>query len=223
MKSVIDTGNRKTTVFNHGAPFILGVTGGIGSGKSSVATALSWVSGAFMVSADAVCRTLLEPGAAGWQALRKEYGNSFLLADGSLNRPLLRRALFADDLLRRGIENLLHPLVRSTIARIVAGESPRGEEAARFVVEVPLLYEAGWEDDFAGIVVVYADDEQCRRRLMLRDRISEDEARQAIGTQMSLAAKAMLADHVIDNSGVWPDTMLQILHLRGLFRPSGGS
>jgi len=87
---------------------------------------------------------------------------------------------------------------------------------------VPLLSEAQWEDDFPQIVVVYADEKTCLHRIMLRDRISEAAAEQAVATQMDLSHKASLADHVIDNSGSWSDTALQIVHLDNLLWPGIG-
>lgn len=193
---------------------MVAVTGGMGSGKSSVAAYLAEISGAKGLNADAICRQLLEPGAAGWLAVRTTFGDRFFLADQRIDRPLLRAVLFADQHFRHELNALLHPLVRKEITRCV--EREKGQSQVRFVVEVPLLYEARWEHDFSQVVVAYADEATCLRRIMLRDRVSEAEAKQAIGAQMPLERKALLADHVIDNSGSWSDTCLQIMHLRDL-------
>jgi dephospho-CoA kinase len=198
---------------------VVAVTGGMGSGKSSVAGYLCEISGARGLSADTLCRQLLEPGAAGWLALRKTFGERFFLADQSIDRPLLRKVLFEDSAFRHELNALLHPLVRNEIADRIEkerGDLSEARSQTRFVVEVPLLYEARWEHDFSQVVVAYANEKACRRRIMLRDGISEAEAEKAMATQMSLPHKARLADHVIDNSGVWPDTCLQIEHLRNL-------
>jgi len=200
---------------------VVAVTGGMGSGKSSVAAYLCEISGAGSLNADTLCRRLLEPGAAGWLAVRKAFGERFLLADQSIDRPLLRKALFDEHQFRQDLNALLHPLVRNEIISCLEKAIGRlsGAEVqsqARFVVEVPLLYEAHWEHDFSRVVVAYADAEACLRRLMLRDRINEAEAKKAMAAQMSLAHKALLADHVIDNSGSWSDTCLQIRHLQNL-------
>ena len=193
------------------------ITGGMGSGKSSVAAYLCEITGAKSLNADTLCRQLLEPRAAGWLAVRKAFGERFLLADQSIDRLLLRKILFDEPQFRQDLNALLHPLVRNEIADLLEKEERALPEAqARFVVEVPLLYEAHWEHDFSRIVVAYADAEACLRRIMLRDRISEAEAEKAMATQMSLAHKALLADHVIDNSGSWPDACLQIAHLQHL-------
>ena len=200
---------------------VVAITGGMGSGKSSVAAYLCEIVGAKGLSADAVCRQLLEPGAFGWLSVRKAYGERFFLADQHIDRSLLRKVLFEDHEFRRELNTLLHPLVRNEIADCIEKERAHLSEAesdaqARFVVEVPLLYEAHWEHDFSQVVVVYAEAEACRRRIMLRDLTSEAEAEKAITAQMSLPHKALLADHVIDNSGAWSDTCLQIVHLRNL-------
>ena len=198
---------------------VVAVTGGMGSGKSSVAAYLCEIGGARGLSADTLCRELLEPGAAGWLAVRKAFGERFLLADQSIDRPLLRKILFEEHQFRRELNTLLHPLVRNEITSCLekaVDRLPEAESQARFVVEVPLLYEAHWEHDFSQVVVAYADADACLRRIMLRDRISEAEAEKALATQMPLEHKALLADHVIDNSGPWSDTCLQIVHLRNL-------
>jgi dephospho-CoA kinase len=202
---------------------VIAITGGMGSGKSSVAAYLCEISGAMGLNADTVCRRLLEPGASGWLAVRAEFDGRFFLADQRLDRPLLRKVLFEDQAFRRKLNALLHPLVRKEIAACIGKESDRLCPARpRIVVEVPLLYEAHWEHDFARVVVAYAEHKSCLRRIMLRDRISAAEAEKAIAAQMPLSEKALLADQVIDNSGPWSETCLQIVHLRQLLWPEVG-
>lgn len=196
---------------------VVAVTGGMGSGKSSVVAYLCEIGGAMGLSADALCRQLLEPGAAGWLAMRTAFGERFFLANQRIDRPLLRTVLFEDREFRQRLDAVLHPLVRDEIAGCLERESGHTSgKQTRFVVEVPLLYEAGWEHDFSQVVVAYADEKTCLRRLMLRDRISAAAAAKAMETQMPLADKALLADYVIDNSGPWSDTCLQVEHLRNL-------
>ena len=198
---------------------VVAITGGMGSGKSSVAAYLCEIGGARGLNADTLCRQLLEPEAAGWLAVRKAFGEKFFLSDQHIDRSLLRKVLFDDSAFRHELNTLLHPLVRNEITSCIERERGylfEGQPQARFVVEVPLLYEAHWEQDFPQVVVVYADEKACQRRIMLRDRISEAEAEKAMATQMPLPHKALLADHVIDNSGAWLDTSLQIRHLCNL-------
>ncbi len=193
----------------------LAVTGGMGSGKSSVSRFLAELSGALLVDADGVCRELLQPEAPGWLALRKTFGERFFRPDRQLDRPLLRKALFADAVLRHALDALLHPLARLEIARRVQ-EAPAEIMPLRAVVEVPLLFEAGWEKDFASVVVVYAGPDVCLDRLMARDALSRKEAEEALAAQLPLREKIGRADHVIDNSGPWSETCSQILRLKEL-------
>lgn len=196
---------------------VIAITGGMGSGKSSVAAYLCEISGATGLSADTVCRRLLEPGASCWLAMRNAFGERFLLPDQRIDRPLLRKVLFEDHGFRRELNALLHPLVRNEINDCIEKEAEHSCKAqGRFVVEVPLLFEANWEHDFSSVVVAYAEANTCLRRIMLRDQVSEAEAGNAMRAQLSLSAKALLADYVIDNSGPWSDTCLQISHLREL-------
>ncbi len=167
------------------------------------------------IDADAVGRQLIEPGAAGHDLLRANLASCFFLADGRVDRRLLRRHLFADKSLQRLLEELLHPLIRREIAARTANS------AAICLVEVPLLFEAGWQDDFHRVLVVWACEAQRCHRLMSRDGLDEAAARQALCSQQPLAAKALAADHVIDNGGPWPVTCLQLLHIGDLLFGAG--
>ena len=187
----------------------LGVTGGMGAGKSSVAGFLRDRFGLAYIDADLVCRELLTPGESGWVAVTSALGDSFVDAAGNINRPRLREAIFKDASLRKQLDDLLHPLARQRMHQMLALLPDQG----RCLVEVPLLYEAGWEDEFDHIVVVYASPASCQQRLMQRDRIDAAAAQQALAAQLPLAEKALRAEHVIDNSGPWSETCLQLLHL----------
>ena len=193
---------------------MIGITGGMGSGKSAVARYLHRRFGGALIDADAICRELLLVGKPGWAAFRETFGAEYLSPDGSIDRPKLRRAVFGQEEVRRRLESLLHPLAKGEIARRVRADVTAG----RFLIEVPLLFEAGWDHEVDRIVVVYADPETCRMRLAKRDRLSPGEAAAAMATQWPLAAKAFLADHVVDNSGCWAVTCLQALHLGKVLR-----
>jgi dephospho-CoA kinase len=189
----------------------IGLTGALGSGKSSVAFFLLDMLVAEYIDADLICRHLLMPNEKGWHALRQTLGQEFLLADQTVDRKRLRQVLFSDNTLRARINRLLHPLVREeVVARINKIEIMGG---GPIVVEVPLLFEARWEDIFDRIVVVYADCNNCLQRIMRRDAVTLAEAESGLAAQSALLDKAMQADHVIDNSGHWADTCLQLLHL----------
>ncbi|HIJ78836.1 MAG: dephospho-CoA kinase [Desulfobulbaceae bacterium] len=198
---------------------LIAITGGIGSGKSSVAAYLCEVARARCLDLDLICRDLVVPGEAGWLALREAFGDQFFLPDKTLDRPLVRRRLFADENFRRRIDELIHPLARTALFAGLENQPEPGTNliSGRVVVEVPLLFEAGWQNDFAHVVVVYADKQTIIRRLGRRDGITEIEAEQAYSAQQDMAAKALLADHVIDNSGFWWATCLQVHHLKDVF------
>ncbi len=197
------------------APFLVGLTGCMGSGKSSVAAVLCVEGGITCIDADVICRGLLEPGEQGWQIIKKEFGDDFLDPQGRIDRKLLRGKIFSEKLFRLKLDSLMHPIaweaIRASIAR--TGED---KTKSRFVVEVPLLYEAGWESFFTKVVMVYADSDTCVNRLMKRDSIGREEARNVLTAQWSTDRKVRLADHVIDNSGPWRETCLQLTHLQKL-------
>jgi dephospho-CoA kinase len=184
------------------------VTGGIGSGKSTVSQSLAAMLKLPRIDIDLVCRQLLEKEQAGWQALRKHLAGHYFAADEQVDRRRLRSAIFADDGLRRQIDGLIHPLVRKELAsRLDACQ------AEMVLVDVPLLYEVQWQQDFFRCIVVYADRPTRCRRLILRDGLSAEEAGRSMDCQLPLWRKALLADHVIDNSSCWSLTRMQVAHL----------
>lgn len=215
---------------------IVALTGGIGSGKSAAAKFLQRKFDGEYIDADLVCRNLLEKNNSGWQAIVKAFDEKYLAKDQTLDRQALRKDIFRDAILRSQVNSLLHPLVGESITRMTdAFKSKAREKSSNMVnkergdisdpssiklvlVEVPLLYEAAWEKRFDRTVVVYADRRQCMDRLMKRDWISAQEAKMALSTQFPLEEKALMADHVIDNSGTWSNTCLQLLHLGSILR-----
>lgn len=186
---------------------IIGVTGTIGSGKSRVCAALADLLSASVVSADEICRDLLLVGARGWMEMRNVFSSTFFLSDGQVDRPRLRKAIFSDNSLRRQLDDILHPLVRAELQRAALDAH---QKKAYLLAEVPLLFETGWQGDFDWTVLVIADEESCIRRIVLRDLVSEEEARQAIAAQMPLQEKRRLADSVIDNSLSFAETLEQV-------------
>lgn len=181
---------------------ILGVTGGIGSGKSSVSRLLASYCLAPLVDMDHCCRNLLDQGQPGWQALHAAFGTGYERPDGAIDRPCLRAALFADAGLRQQVDSLLHPVALARMREEIA----RCGGAPLVLVEVPLLYEAGWQQHMDAVLVVYARRAVQFCRLVRRDHVSHKQARQALSAQMDLAAKARLADYVIANNGSWAET-----------------
>jgi len=189
---------------------IIGVTGGMGAGKSSVAGLLGKILKFDVLSADILCRSLLQQNMPGWHGIREKWGDRFFDQSGNIDRPVLRQALFVDPVIRQGVERVLHPFVRQEIMSRVA---EKRSSHAGMVVEVPLLFEVGWQDDFDWIVVVYAETECCVQRIVRRDLVTMEAGRIAMGAQISLNEKALRADSVIENSGPFALTILQIYHL----------
>ena len=188
----------------------IAVTGGIGSGKSSVSKMLAQRLGASLVNADVICRDLLEPGAACLQELQMVIPESCFSDNGTLNRPALREAIFTDKSLRQRVDGIVHPQVRKEIHRLCRQEGGQGKDV---VVEVPLLFEAGWQADFDCTLLVSADTETCVRRIMERDQVDEAAARSAVAAQMAIEEKVPLADLLVDNSSSLAETADHLEHL----------
>lgn len=200
---------------NKGVIQAIGITGGIGSGKSRVCNYLAKLCQLPIVDLDRICRQLLVQGAPGWLVLKENIDEFFFGPSGELDRKAFRAALFAEDRLRGRVDALLHPLARVEMAKQVSAID------GSVLIEIPLLFEAGWHKDVQQIVVVYADPVVRLQRIVDRDHISDEQARQAVSVQHCLVEKALHANHVIDNSFSWPETCLQLRHLAGCFGLQG--
>lgn len=198
---------------------IIGVTGGMGAGKSLVAEVLGRSLQVGILDVDILCRNLLQPEMPGWCGIFEKWGNRFFCPDGNIDRSALRSALFADLVVRQGVEKILHPLVRQEVVSRVA---EKRSCMTGMVVEVPLLFEVGWQDDFDWVVVVYADRECCLQRIVRRDRVDMDQAIVAVSSQIPLREKALRANSVIENSGPLALTILQVCHLTKFLRSLSG-
>ena len=189
-------------------PYILGITGGIGSGKSAVSRLLTSYCLVPLVDVDQCCKSLLDVGQPGWSALEKSYGEQFFLANKEVDRVKLREKLFSDDHFRRHLDALLHPLAQAAMMREV-----QQFKAELVMVEIPLLYEAGWEHAVDAVLVVFARRGRQCYRIMHRDQVTRLQAARAIRSQMDLGKKARLANYSIDNSGDWRQTRKEVIRL----------
>lgn len=179
----------------------VGVTGGIGCGKTAVSNAFAAL-GVPVVDTDAIAHALSAPGAAGQQAVAVAFGPDAVAADGSLDRAWLRQRAFADPSFRARLESLLHPLIANeTLRRMAAWHAPYG------LVVVPLLLETGrlLPHVHRVLVVDCPEDEQVRR-VMARSGLTEAEVRAIMAAQVTRAARLSRADDVIDNAGP-PDAL----------------
>lgn len=177
----------------------IGLTGGIASGKSTVAARFMEL-GVPVIDADEAARAVVAPGQPGLAAVIKRFGSSVLATDGTLNRGALRNLVFADTQSRRDLEAILHPLIRA--------EMDRREALAvgpYTVMAIPLLVEGGSLDRVDRILVVDADEAIQVRRVMARDKCSEQQARAILSAQASRADRQQAADDMVENSGSVPD------------------
>ena len=174
----------------------VGLTGGIASGKSTVAHLLA-ERGAVVIDSDQLARDVVAPGTPGLAAVLRRFGDQVQASDGGLDRAALGRVVFADPSARRDLEAIVHPLVRQRAAELEA-QAPVG---AIVVQMIPLLVEVGMDRGFDEIVVVDADPGVQRARLMARNGLSAAEADARIAAQASREHRLAAASAVIDNSG----------------------
>jgi len=193
----------------------IGLTGGIASGKSSVSKMLAGLLGCENIDADQVCRQLLAPHKEGWQEFTRVFGSKYLSDGEEINRSLLRKDLFATEELREKVNGIIHPIAKKVILSKM-NQIVESGSSSKILVEVPLLYEVGWQDLFDTVVVVYADNETCMKRLIDRDGVEKAAAAKELQSQFPLSEKVTKADHVIDNSGLLADTNSQVEHLAEL-------
>jgi dephospho-CoA kinase len=177
----------------------VGLTGGIGSGKSTVARIFREL-GAHVLDADRIARDVVTPGSQALARIVRAFGKEMLRPDGQLDRAALGEVVFADESKRRVLEGIVHPLILDEIDRRVA-DLERTDPQGIAVVEAALILELGRQDEFDAIVVVWADEQQQRQRVMTRDRLPAEAAQSRIAAQMPLADKRRRATFVVDNSG----------------------
>ena len=187
---------------------ILGVTGNIASGKSTVAKELAR-RGAAVLDADQLAREVVESGSAVLKKLVKLFGNEILQQDGNLDRDRLGQMVFADVKVRAMLNQIIHPeIAKKSVDRLSRLQSD--PDLPLIVYEASLLFEVGAESRVDKVLVVKIDPEQQLQRLISRDRLSREGARQRIAAQMPQQQKVERADYVIDNSGSAAATRQQI-------------
>jgi dephospho-CoA kinase len=177
----------------------VGLTGGIASGKSTVARVFREL-GAHVLDADRIARDIVPPGSPALARIARAFGREMLRPDGTLDRSALGEVVFADAGKRRVLEGILHPLILDEIDRRV-DELERADPRGVVIVEAALILELGRQAEFDALVVVWADEEQQRRRMIQRDKLSVEEAQRRLDAQMPLSEKRGRAQFVVDNSG----------------------
>ena len=173
----------------------IGLTGGIGSGKSTVSGLLA-ARGAVIVDADRIAREVVEPGTPGLAAVVAAFGDGVVGPDGGLDRPALAAVVFADPAARARLDGIVHPLVRARATELAAA----APADAVVVHDIPLLVETGQAGRYELVLVVRADPEVRVARLVQRG-LTEPDARARIAAQATDEQRAAVADVVLDNSG----------------------
>ncbi|MCL6548260.1 MAG: dephospho-CoA kinase [Alicyclobacillus sp.] len=195
---------------------IVGLTGGIATGKSTVTRILREL-GAYVVDADVWARRVVEPGTPGLAEIVEAFGPGVLNEDGTLNRKALAAVVFHDEAARRTLNRITHPRVREGMRQETDDYLAR-HPGCPVVWDVPLLFEGDTRAMVDVTVLVYADERTQLARLMARDGLPEAEAEARIAAQMPIEEKRRLADYVIDNTGTLKHTREQVERLWRVLR-----
>jgi dephospho-CoA kinase len=189
---------------------ILGLTGGIATGKSTVSAMLR-ERGIPVIDADLIAREVVEPGKPAYEAIVAHFGKGILLPDGQLNRKKLGEIVFSDETERQKLNAIVHPEVR----RVMREQAEQAErDGAKIVfLDIPLLFESKLQHMVDKIVVVYAPASMQLSRMMERDELDEEQARKRLRAQMPIEQKKRLADFLIDNTGTREETERQVEQL----------
>jgi dephospho-CoA kinase len=191
------------------------LTGGIASGKSTVA-AMIREAGLPVLDSDEMARQAVAPGKPAWQALRQNFGAKFFGPDGSVDRQALARHVFTRPEARQKLNQLLHPWIAQELQDRLTQLQSQGEPLV--VVEIPLLFELGLEALYDRIIVVYTDRESQEQRLARRDSRAVEEVEGILAAQRSLNQKAAQANFMVDNSGGVAATRKQVKKIIGELR-----
>jgi len=190
---------------------VIGVTGGVGTGKTTVAAMFKRL-GAAVVDADAIAHELIRPTRRAFREIVRAFGRGVLRSDGAIDRAKLAAVVFRDARRRRRLERILHPRVMQDVARRVRRLRADGRVPA-VVLDVPLLLEAGGRRDVDALVVVTAPRHIQRRRLAAHTGWSQEDIEARIAAQWHLSAKVALADYVVDNADGVAATRTQVTRI----------
>ena len=190
---------------------VLGLTGNIASGKSTVARMLEGM-GARIIDADQIAREVVEPEKPAWVDIVKKFGPGILSPDGSIDRRRLGEIVFGDESQRKLLMDITHPRIKEAVREQLA--EFKEENAPVVVIEAALIVEKGGLREFLdGLIVVTADEETQIERLVKRSGHTREEALARIGSQMPAGEKALHADYLIDNSGTEEETEAEVKRL----------
>ncbi|MBW2673804.1 MAG: dephospho-CoA kinase [Deltaproteobacteria bacterium] len=177
----------------------IGLTGGIGSGKSTVAE-LFRKRGAHIIDLDLLAHEMEEPGGAAWEGIVDHFGREILDTGGRVDREALGRIVFRDSAKREELNHIVHPAIRDEWRRRI-DDIGRGDGRAIVISDVPLLIEVGWHEEMDIVILVHVPPDVQVERIMKRNGYTEGEARDRLRSQMPLDEKIPFADFVIHNEG----------------------
>jgi dephospho-CoA kinase len=198
---------------------VIGITGNIASGKSTVARMFEAL-GARIIDADEIAREVVEPGAPAWEGIVSEFGRDILEPDGAINRKKLADIVFGDEAKRKRLNDITHPRIMERISELL--REYEKEEAPVVMVEATLIVErGGLKSLIDGLIVVTADEETQIERLIRDKGYKREEAVSRLGAQMPAREKMMHGDYIIDNSGSLEDTRVQVKAVWGEIRSLG--
>ena len=187
--------------------FILGLTGSIASGKSTVSHYFN-EKGIDLIDADLVAKEVVEPRTPGLARVVAHFGSKILTEFGELDRKALGNIIFNDTEKRHDLEKILHGEIEEVINNKIS--TLKAERKALIVLDIPLLFETNYQTKCDEVMTVFVSHDTQIARLMLRDRLSEEEALARMNSQMSLIDKALKSDVIIDNEGSIDNTKLQV-------------
>lgn len=178
---------------------IVGLTGGIATGKSLVSNELKRL-GAHIIDADIIAREIVEPGEPAYGEIVREFGRSILKEDGTLDRKGLGRIVFSDKEALEKLNAITHPRIKERITQEALEIEKRCEDPV-IVVDIALLIELGMHTAVSSVIVVYSPEDEQIRRMLQRDGLTEQDARDRLKAQMPIKEKLKYADHIIENTG----------------------
>ena len=210
-------------------PLVIALTGGIGSGKSSVGTILAEL-GAVVIDTDEIAHRLTAAGQSGARAIGEHFGAQYLTADGALDRNRMRELVFSDPYAKKKLESLLHPMIRAEVETLMSAEmddAAKPTHAPYVVIMVPLLIETGAYRNLARrVLVVDCDEHQQVTRVIQRSGLTAEAVRAIMASQVSRAHRLEHADDVVRNDGDLAAlrSAVEALHLKylGLARKPAG-
>ena len=194
--------------------YVVGLTGGIGSGKSAAAAIFAKL-GVSIVNADETARRVVEPGSPALKAIAEYFGEEILMANGGLDRAALRQRVFANDNERKVLESITHPAIGEMIMNFLNAPVSEGEAPYR-ILESPLLMETSQRHLTNRLLLIDVDEATQIRRTMERDNNTEEQVKSIIAAQMPRDAKRGMADDIVENMGTLEalEEALRVLHQR---------